>query len=131
MKFQKFYIQEAVSEWMNMVLEELAIPQSYTEREFADNVVKVKKPEEFEGLHLKTFDHGKTGDHSMIMTFAMDDDGKIKYLSFGSEVNPMTVINPMTGEKQEDMDQNPLYQRSIALDKDGHISTKEIHPPFI
>jgi hypothetical protein len=131
MEFKKFYMREAVNDWMNMVLEELAIPQSYSEREFAEKINKIKSPQEFEGMKLISFDHGKAGEHNMIITFAIDKEGLIKYLAYGDEVNPSKVMNPMSGESQEQVDQNPLYQRSVAKDADGHISTKQIEPPFI
>lgn len=131
MEFKKFYMREAVNEWMNTILEELAIPQSYSERDFADDVKAVKTPEEFMGMKLITFDHGKAGEHNMIVTFAIDKEGRIKYLAYGDEVNPNKVMNPMSGEAQEEIDQNPLYVRSVAKDADGHISTKQIQPPFI
>ena len=131
MKFKNFYITEVVSDWMNTLLEDLAVPQSYKTRKFADNVTKAKTPAEFKGMKLRTFDHGQAGQHNMILTFAFDGDDRIKYIAYGSEINPQKIVNAMSGDAQEDKEHNVLYQRSVAKDEDGHISTKEIAPPFI
>ena len=134
MEFQDYYIMENVNEWMQTILEGLATPQNYDDRRFAEVVKDVPLPKEFDGLRLLTYDHGRGKDEdspTMLMTFAVDDEDNILYVAFGDENNPAKVINPMTGESQQDPARNPLYQRTVAKGSDGKISTKQIHPPFL